>query len=117
MSRRRYPTNDMQGADIERRFTYHPPAGDQIERYDALRVQAKNLAMIVLEFTPPTREQSLALTKLEEAIMWANAAIARHEPAAELCGGSDRIVQEAVPIEEPDENLPDVRAENAPLHA
>jgi len=29
--------------------------------------------------TPESREQSLAITALEEAVMWANAAIARRE--------------------------------------
>lgn len=35
--------------------------------------------MYIAEFTPTSREQELALTKLEEAIMWANASIARNE--------------------------------------
>jgi hypothetical protein len=29
--------------------------------------------------TPPSREQSIAITKLEEALFWTNAAIARHK--------------------------------------
>ncbi len=37
------------------------------------------LAQYVLALTPESREQSLAVTKLEEAMMWANAAIARNE--------------------------------------
>jgi hypothetical protein len=32
-----------------------------------------------VEHTPESREQSLALTNLEQAVMWANAAIARRE--------------------------------------
>jgi hypothetical protein len=66
-------------SDIESKFTYHAPKGDQVERYQKIRDAAKELAYTVLELTPPSREQSLFITKLEESIMWANAAIARNE--------------------------------------
>lgn len=68
---------------IDRSFTYHKPSGDQPERYVALRFQARQLAMTIAELTPESREQSLALTKLEEAVMFANAAIARNEGEAD----------------------------------
>lgn len=35
-------------------------------------------AKIINEIVPPGREQSLALTKLEEVMFWANAGIARN---------------------------------------
>ncbi len=60
-------------------FTYHPPNNSQIERYAVLRESAKQLALLIAKCSKQSREQSLALTKLEEAIMWANAAIARNE--------------------------------------
>jgi hypothetical protein len=65
--------------DIENRFTYHAPKGDQPKRYENLRGNAKSLAILIFESCPDSRERSLALTKLEEAVMWANAAIARNE--------------------------------------
>ena len=65
--------------DLVSRFTYHPPKNGQAERYENLRAQGLHLARLVSEHTPPSREQSLALTHLEQAVMWANAAIARHE--------------------------------------
>jgi len=64
---------------IDRDFTYHTPKGDQPERYKFLRDEARVLAINICKLTPPSREQSLALTHLEEAIFWANAAIARNE--------------------------------------
>lgn len=64
---------------IENAFTYHAPKGDQSQRYEAIRARAKELAAFIYENTPVSREQSLALTQLETAIMWANAAIARNE--------------------------------------
>ncbi len=66
-------------ATIERNFTYHAPKGDQPKRYDTLRTGAKGLARIINNLCPNSREKSLAMTKLEEAIMWANASIARNE--------------------------------------
>jgi hypothetical protein len=44
-----------------------------------LRDATKNLAHLIINLTPSSREQSLALTHLEEAVMFANAAIARNE--------------------------------------
>lgn len=64
---------------IDRVFTYHAPKEDQGERYTALRARAKDMALMIVENSPPGREQAVALTKLEECIMFANAAIARGE--------------------------------------
>jgi hypothetical protein len=64
---------------IERDFTYHAPKGDQAERYTQLRDKAKEFALLIAELTPYSREQSLAFTYLEQAVMIANASIARNE--------------------------------------
>lgn len=64
---------------IENNFTYHAPKETQPERYVALREAAKGLAFMIVNNTPYSREQSLALTNLEQTIFWANAAIARNE--------------------------------------
>ena len=65
--------------DVDNRFRYHTPRPDQIPRYEELRQIARTFAHRILELTPASREQSLALTHLEESVMQANAAIARHE--------------------------------------
>lgn len=71
---------DAQGnLTIENNFRYHAPKPGQAERYQALRDKAKELAYLIDEECPSGRERSLAMTKLEEAIMWANASIARGE--------------------------------------
>jgi len=64
---------------VENNFMYHSPQSDQPERYVELREKGKELAMMILAHTPPSREQAIALTKLEECVMFANAAIARNE--------------------------------------
>ena len=74
-----YIPTDAQKKMLETNFVYHAPKEDQPERYITLRAQMKELAVMVITLTPISREQSLALTKLEECMMWANAAIARNE--------------------------------------
>lgn len=65
--------------DIDNNFTYHAPKGDQQMRYQSIREIAKGLAMFIDDHCPDSREKSLAMTKLEECVMWANASIARNE--------------------------------------
>ena len=67
----------MDDAELERRFTYHPPD-------DARRVQHEDVRQLLLEDAqylnanlPESREKSLAMTHLEEVMYWSNAAIAR----------------------------------------
>lgn len=65
--------------DIENNFTYHTPKGNQPLRYTEIREKGKEFANLIMADCPDSRERSLAFTKLEEAVMWANAAIARNE--------------------------------------
>lgn len=65
--------------DLENRFTYHPPKGDQAARYEHFRKLGLELALQIGVECPDSREKSIALTKLDEVVMWANAAIARNE--------------------------------------
>ena len=64
---------------LNNNFTYHAPKGDQQERYVHLRGEAKDLAVLIHHSCPASRERSLAITKLEESIFWANASISRNE--------------------------------------
>ncbi len=65
--------------EIRVRFTYHAPKGSQSDLFGIIRDIAQSLAVEIDELCPASREKSLAITKLEEAVMWANAAIARRE--------------------------------------
>lgn len=69
-----------QKREIHHRFSYHAPNPDQVERYAALRVKARELAELICQATPVSREQSTALTLLVQVNMMANAAIAINEP-------------------------------------
>lgn len=63
---------------VNRDFEYHPPRGNQPELYTEGRRWAREFAHFIVDVAPASREQSLALTKLEEVVFWLNAAIARH---------------------------------------
>ena len=65
--------------ELEIRFTYHAPHGDQPSKYTRIRNRAYDFAELIDELCPDSREKSTAMTKLEEAVMWANASIARRE--------------------------------------
>ena len=65
--------------DLDRTFTYHKPVGDQQERYQRIRDKAKELAKVLTHDCPDSRERSVALTNLQQAVMWANASIAINE--------------------------------------
>lgn len=73
--------------ELENRFTYHPPITDQEVRYQQIRDFGHGLATVINGHAPDSREKALALTKIEEAVMWANAAIARNEKAEEAPNG------------------------------
>ncbi|MGG0756722.1 DUF7681 family protein [Brevibacillus laterosporus] len=64
---------------IENAFKYHSPKTWQPKEYTALRQKAKQLAYLIDELCPNSREKSLAMTNLEQSIMWANASIARND--------------------------------------
>ncbi|MCW5556612.1 MAG: hypothetical protein KIT22_02020 [Verrucomicrobiae bacterium] len=67
---------------LEQNFRHHPPVGDAAQRHQHIRTAAAAFADLVDQTLPDGagRERALARTKIEEAMMWANAGIARHTP-------------------------------------
>lgn len=64
--------------DIENRFSFHPAnTVDRQQFHGWVRTRCESLATYLNDAIPPGREQALALTKLEEVMFWANAAVAR----------------------------------------
>lgn len=70
---------DRETKELKARFTYHPPKQDQKGRYIMLRDFGMEFAELIYDNCPESRERALAITKLEEVVMWANASIARRE--------------------------------------
>lgn len=69
----------MKAEQIENIFTYHAPFGSQQARYVLIRDKAKELALLMNEACPESREKSLALTNLQQSVQMANASIAINE--------------------------------------
>jgi hypothetical protein len=74
-----YEPSEKDKKNLENNFKYHAPKDDQSAKYEEIRAQAKAFAEKLIALCPPSRELSVALTELETAVMWANAAIARNE--------------------------------------
>lgn len=82
-----YPTNEtiadlkaqLKERYLDRYFVYHPPKGDQPQRYLRVREAAKAFAAAILDSYPETAERTLALRHVEDAVMRANQRIAVNE--------------------------------------
>lgn len=63
-------------ASVANDFAYHPATDLTAERHDATRKSFSDLAHWVLDNVPSGPARSTAISRLREAMMWANAAIA-----------------------------------------
>jgi len=67
----------MRPEDIDNKFSYHKPVKENEMAFEEVRTRCRRLAHFINDVVPIGRERALALTKLEEVVMWANAGIAR----------------------------------------
>ena len=66
--------------DIDKNMTNHPPVNDDVvTMFEEVRFHFKQCAQAIKDNCPVSREQSLAFTNLEQALMWAIASIARNQ--------------------------------------
>ena len=69
----------MTADDLRNRFDFHPAKDSGVAETHALvRSYCLALATSINSLVPEGREKALAVTKLEEVMMWANAGIARN---------------------------------------
>ena len=63
--------------DLDRWFKYHPPIDvPQIATYQRIRTAGRTMALRIFDDCPDSREKTVAIRKIREAVMYANAAIA-----------------------------------------
>lgn len=74
----------MQTIDIDNVFSYHSPVAGQTETYQKVRDGGKALATLIDESAPDGPEKALAIRKVQEAVMWTNAAIACTPPVSAI---------------------------------
>ena len=66
--------------DILKSLTNQPPLHDGvIQKMEEVRIPARQLAESIYNLCPDTRERSLAITHLEETVMWAIKSIALYQ--------------------------------------
>jgi hypothetical protein len=71
--------------ELTERFAHHPPSEQRIaDAHQAIRENFLELAVKMNDWLPEGREKSVVFTKLEEAMFWANGAVAR---AQQVGGG------------------------------
>lgn len=68
----------MDKNDLDNRFAFHAaPDEEKRNEHTSVREACRRAAAEIDEIAPDGREKSLAMTKLEEAMFWGNAAVAR----------------------------------------
>jgi hypothetical protein len=68
----------MQPEDIAHRFAFHAATTEEKrDAHTSVRQACRRLADELNDGLPDGREKSIVITKLEEVMFWANAAIAR----------------------------------------
>jgi len=75
-----YPLSKEDEERIEKDFVYRPSVGSQAERYVLIGAIIQRLARSLMENCPKSRELSLAITHLEECMLWAEKSISKNEP-------------------------------------
>lgn len=71
----------MNPEDIANRFAFHAATTqEKRDEHTSIRQACRRLADEMNERLPEGREKSIVVTKLEEVMFWANAAIARTGP-------------------------------------
>lgn len=64
-------------SQLRNNLTNHRPNAEAVGHIEQIRRTGKELGMDIIVFCPGGRERSLALTNLEQTVMWAVAAIVR----------------------------------------
>lgn len=80
--------NSVSEREIDHRFNFHPATHEAVQRdHEFVRTKMRITTQLVNQVIPAGREASLFITKMEEAMFWANAAIARNHDIVILESG------------------------------
>jgi hypothetical protein len=69
--------------EVLSRFSFHTPDAEGIKNMEDIRVKCRELAFMIQELCPKSREQATALTQLSFVMMSANSAIVQKYPIKE----------------------------------
>jgi len=87
---------------IENNFKYHRPLEKNIAKFKEIRDEARTFAKLIMDEVPECAERTIAFRKIEEAVMWANAGLARNQgyQPVDLDAGDDAVDKAASKIVE-----------------
>ena len=68
----------MTNEEIQETFRYHPASKARQRKHEDFREAMRSVTTDIAADLPPCRERSLFITKMQEALMMANAALAIH---------------------------------------
>lgn len=68
----------MNKSEVTSLFENRKMSIEALAKRNAIETAAQGLVAAIYNMVPDSREQSLAFTKLEEAVMWANKGLSRH---------------------------------------
>lgn len=71
---------ELETNDLINRFNYHRPAEASIPKFAEIRGNLLAMALMINKLVPAGPERAKSIRKLEEAMFWANAGIARNQP-------------------------------------
>lgn len=69
--------------EINSRFGFHKPDAEGVAKMTAIRKKVRELAMLIEELAPHSKEKATALTQLSFVMMAANSAIVQLYPLDE----------------------------------
>lgn len=72
---------------VERFGAYRRPTEVTIPKFTAIQQKAQELALLIHDLCPESKQKATALTQLEMCKMSANAAVAIHTPPPEVTPG------------------------------
>lgn len=82
------PSKEELRARVANDLSYHQPTNPMVGmQHDEIRAILRQTASNLIDLTPVSREQSLMLTAIEEAMHWANSAVAKYQYSGETPDG------------------------------
>jgi hypothetical protein len=69
----------MDQKTIDNNFTCHTPNLRTIPLFETICKEGKEFVERIDKLCPESREKTIAIRKIEESVMWANASIARNK--------------------------------------
>ena len=69
---------------IDKPYAYHKPSATGLNKINELRLLFSEVERVINANCPTSRQKSIAITKNEEAAMWAIKAVVFNDPESEI---------------------------------